>query len=399
MNSFPRRPSSALLLLLGSLTLLIGACGDDNQSGGGAQGGSGGADGTGGDLAGGGVVGGSGGAEPVDPLEAAVRENDWVKLDGAPSVGGGAKQDDIFFVNGSTGFVASGPNEAIFSTEDAGETWQEVFNSPGTYFRAVLFTSEQHGFAGNIGSGLAPSISDDTLVYETLDGGATWEPVTTITGSPAKGICNFSAADEDNIFGIGRANGPAHLLQSSDGGATWVAKSLTSTFSMAIDGRFTSATEGLVIGMGSSGQKCTIAKTTDGGDSFETVFTSDTSGSLCWKMHFSSDLIGYVAVQDTTSGPGTIAKTTDGGDTWTELPLPVDGDPYGGIGIGFISDNIGWVASEDPAAPVFRTFDGGATWEEDPALKAPINRFRFIDENTAYAVGGSVWKLDLSGGQ
>jgi photosystem II stability/assembly factor-like uncharacterized protein len=255
-----------------------------------------------------------------------------------------------------------------------------------------------HGFAGNIGAGLSSAITDATLLYATTDGGGTWVPVTTITGSAAQGVCNFSAVDATHLFAVGRANAPAHLLHSSDGGATWVATDANTYFSMIIDAHFFSATEGVVAGMDPSMTYCTIQRTTDGGATFVPVFTSKTSMSLCWKLHFPSSQVGYAAVQDTASGPGTFAKTMDGGKTWQELPLPKLSQPnagYSAIGVGFITEEIGWMAAEDATLPAYRTFDGGMTWEKDPALKSPINRFRFVDAHTAYAVGGAVWKLTL----
>lgn len=376
-----------VLLLLGPL-----ACGDDSASGGGGSAAQGGSGAGGQPVVGGGGAGGSGGAA-VDPVEAAVRAHDWQEVAGAPKVGQG-KQDDIFFATPQKGFLASGPKGAVFATDDGGATWTEALNSPTTYFRSVLFTSETHGFAGNIGAGLSPSISDATLMYATDDGGASWAPVTDITGSAAKGLCNFTAVDADHLFGIGRANGPAHLLASSDAGASWIAKDLSAELLMAIDGRFTSPTEGIVVGMGSNA-RCKVIHTSDGGDSWNTVFVSDNPATLCWKLDFPSASVGYLAILDTGNGSGTFAKTQDGGATWLELPLPTD-QPYSGIGVGFLTEEIGWMAPEDPGLPVYRTFDGGLTWEEDPALVAPINRFRFIDDNTAFAVGGAVWKLDLS---
>ncbi len=380
--------AAALLPLVACGDDAVGTTGSPSSSASGSTSGQGGAGGAGGE--GGGVV--------VDPLELAVRGTDWAVLPEAPSVGGGAKQDDIFFVDAQNGFLASGPTGQIYATTDGGATWDSVLSSDNTYFRSVLFTSPQRGFAGNIGAGLSPSIDDATVVYETSDGGATWSPVTAVTGSAAAGICNFTVAGSA-IFGIGRANGPAHLLRSDDGGASWVSKDLSDTFAMAIDGRFTSETDGIVIGMGATGQRCTVARTTDAGDTFETVFEADASGSLCWKVDFPSEMVGYVAILQTANGPGAFAKTTDGGATWVELPLPDDGsgDEYPALAVGFISDEIGWMASESPALPVYRTFDGGVTWEVDPALKGPINRFRFVDADTAFAVGAKVWKLDLSG--
>jgi hypothetical protein len=63
--------------------------------------------------------------------------------------------------------------------------------------------------------------------------------------------------------------------------------------------------------------------------------------------------------------------------------------------VGFITDNVGWVSPEDASLPTYVTADGGQSWKVDPALKSPINRFRFVDTNTAYAVGASVWKLTI----
>lgn len=334
----------------------------------------------------------------VDPYEQAVFSAQWTKLANAPSASFGAKMDDLFFVGKKVAFAANGPGFAISKTEDGGDTWATAISKPGTYFRAVAFLDDKHGFAGNLGAGLSADISDENALYETKDGGKTWDPVTAITGPKPAGICNLYVVDAQHVIAVGRANGPAHFLASSDGGATWTSTDLGSQMRMLIDARFSSPSEGVVVGMGAGTGVCTVLRTTDGGKSFSKVFESTTKSTLCWKVHFPSDKIGYVAVQDTSSGPATFAKTTDGGATWVEKPLPVKASAKGAfpaIGIGFIDDRIGWVAPEDSKLPVYRTKDGGETWEEDPTLKAPINRFRFLDKNTGYAIGANVWKLTV----
>ncbi len=350
---------------------------------------------SGGGGPGGGGAGGTAGAGGTDlpGYEEAVKAASWVKLEAAPSVTGGRKNDDIFFIDAMRGFLASGPSETIFATSDGGLSWQPAFEHEGTFFRALLFTNEQRGFAGNLGAGLVPSVDDPTVIYATDDGGATWSPVTDITGPAPSGICNFHAVDAEHIVGVGRANGPSHLLLSNDGGASFASRDLGAWLRMPIDARFVSATEGIVAGMGND-TRCTIVRTTDGGGTFEPVFTSQTLGSLCWKLDFPTAAVGFVAVQDTAGGPGTFGKTTDGGLTWEELPLPVIGG-YAAIGVGFITENIGWMVSADPQAPVYRTHDGGMSWHEEPVLRGPINRFRFVDTNTAYAAGGDVYKLEV----
>lgn len=333
-----------------------------------------------------------------DPYELAVLAAKWTKM-GGPTARGGGKMDDIVFTSPLVGYAADGPGAAIWKTTDGGTTWNKVFTHDGTFFRSLAFLDDKHGFAGNLGAGLTPSISDATVLYETKNAGETWDPVTTITGATPKGICNLATIDATHLVAVGRANGPAHVMMSSDAGGTWQATDLGKQMKMLIDARFTSPMEGIVAGMGTGlVGVCTILRTTDGGKTYAKVFESKTDNSLCWKLSFPSDKIGYVAIQDAADGPATFAKTTDGGATWKEMPLPVKVGASGGfpaIGIGFVTDKVGWVSPEESSLPSYRTRDGGETWEVDPALKSPINRFRFVDKKTAYAIGGAIWKLTI----
>ena len=241
-------------------------------------------------------------------------------------------------------------------------------------------------------------ITDTNVLYETKDGGGTWAPVpaAAITGPMPSGICNQTKIDATHLVAVGRVNGPTHFMSSSDAGATWTSVDLSDKLSMLIDTRFTTPTDGIVIGGNNdSPMKCTVLHTSDGGATWTSMFTSKVRGSLCWKLSFPSENVGYASVQDFAAGPATFLKTTDGGKTWTEKPLGPT-TAYGGIGMGFITENIGWVSSENVKQPTYRTTDGGETWAPDEALKSPINRFRFVDKNTAYAVGGSVWKLTIT---
>jgi photosystem II stability/assembly factor-like uncharacterized protein len=332
------------------------------------------------------------------PYEQSVLAARWQVLSGAPTVGGGAKQDDLFFLDAKTGWLASGPNFSLYSTIDGGMTWKPSVKMSGTYFRTVLFTDAMHGFAGNIGAGLSSGITDANALYGTSDGGGSWKPLTSaITGPAPQGLCNLTAVDSMHLVGVGRANGPSNLIASGDGGKSWASVDLSSAFAMVIDARFTTPTDGLIVGMDPNGF-ANVVHTPDGGKTLKTVFTSKTANSLSWKISFPSDMVGYVAIQDTTAGPPTIAKTIDGGTTWDELPLPVmtsANKVYPAIGVGFITEHVGWISPEDPTLPTYVTADGGKTWKVDPALMSPVNRFRFVDTHTAYAVGGSVWKLSI----
>lgn len=324
----------------------------------------------------------------------AVTAATWMELPNAPMLAQG-KQDDIYFTSRTRGFAVSGPTNRVMATDDGGDTWREVFSHRGTYFRSVLFLDDQHGFASNLGPIRGSGITDPTIMYETKDGAQTWTKVSTsaISGPLPPGICNQTKIDASNTIAVGRVSGPSYLLQSSDAGASWTSIDLNAQLQMLIDVRFTSPTEGFVIGgTAQNPMRCTILRTENGVD-FTTVFTATVANTLCWKISFPSENVGYVSIQNAGNGEASFAKTSDGGRTWVQKKLR--STPYGSIGIGFITDEIGWVSGEDPGDPVYRTLDGGETWEVEPNLHAPINRFRFVDANTAYAIGGSIHKLTI----
>jgi len=77
------------------------------------------------------------------------------------------------------------------------------------------------------------------------------------------------------------------------------------------------------------------------------------------------------------------------------MPLENAGTGYAGIGVGFITEDIGWISADDVTAPTLRTIDGGLTWTKDSALLSPINRFRFLGPTTAFAIGATIWHLDV----
>ncbi len=329
---------------------------------------------------------------PVDGSVDAILGASWQKLAGAPTIAG--KQDDIFFLDAQVGWSVNGLGR-IYHTTDGGMTWEKQLDQPGTYFRAISFLDAQHGFASNIGPDYYPGVTDTNPLYRTSDGGSSWQPITSFTGPTPKGICNFNRIDATHIVASGRVGGPSFFASSKDGGASWTTTELTSQIPMLVDAYFSSAEDGFVTG-GSSTQSdsvCTILHTADGGATWQTAFMSQASGEMCWKLSFPSSKVGYASVLPFSGGQSSFIKTTDGGATWQELPF-LD-DTYSGLGIGFIDESIGWIGGEAKSKPAYRTHDGGQSWEADMSLGPYINRFRFVDAHTAYAIGQSIYKLEI----
>ena len=63
----------------------------------------------------------------------------------------------------------------IFNTTDGGQTWtrqllEQTRSGDPVQFRSVAFANENAGWAG--------SLAEDHVLYETRDGGQTWQDIT-----------------------------------------------------------------------------------------------------------------------------------------------------------------------------------------------------------------------------
>lgn len=330
----------------------------------------------------------------------------WTKLKTEPFRG---KQDDVFFVTPAIGWYVNGSGK-IYKTTDGGASWVKKLDKPGTYFRAVGFVDEMRGFAGNIGTNYFPNVSDTTPLYETSDGGETWQPVAGVDERMIKGVCaieivkkafiNAGKLDyKATIYAAGRVGGPAFLLKSEDGGKTWQSIDMSRYCQMILDVKFFDQKNG-VISAGSDAavekSNALILTTADGGKTWTKRYQSNRPYELTWKSSFPTRKVGYVTVQnynpDKNISQRVVAKTTDGGKTWQEIPL-VDDFNFREFGIGFIDEKRGWVGGTTTG---YETADGGKTWTPVEMGRA-VNKIRLLKtENgfVGYAIGVDLYKLD-----
>jgi len=89
----------------------------------------------------------------------------WQKQTTIPYPG---KQDDICFVNDSSGWYCNGQGK-IYHTYNGGNSWEKVFEKPGTFFRCIAFIDSLNGFAGNVGTDYFPGVKDTIPLYKTND--------------------------------------------------------------------------------------------------------------------------------------------------------------------------------------------------------------------------------------
>jgi photosystem II stability/assembly factor-like uncharacterized protein len=319
----------------------------------------------------------------------------WQALTNSPTATGSHFQDAAF-VSPQRGFVIGGPGD-VYSTTDAGATWQPRFNALGNtgamFFRSTAFIDQTRGSIGDLNAFNNPQ--PQRALWETTDGGATWTNISSrITGPPAVGICGMWAIDQSTIFGVGRWSGPAVFIRTTDGGATWQSVSLAPLLTGAVDVYFFDRQRGIIGGGRGVGNtapeqessRTVILATDDGGQTWTERFVGTKRGSWSWKISFPAPNVGYVATQGPSS-EGVVLKSTDAGRTWSEIQIT---GAAGFWGIGFVSPLRGWVGADDR---VYETRDGGLTWTSAAwAVGESVNRFRVLKDGSAFATGKRVYK-------
>jgi len=313
----------------------------------------------------------------------------WTQLPNSPqpdSVQDG-RFEDIDFCDANNGYAIVYTGK-VYRTTDGGSSWTNpAMLVNGT--RSVGFFSPEVGIIGTLDS--------NHVLFRTTNGGANWtDMMPAIQGTAPKGICGISIADANTAYGVGRYYCPSSIVKTTNGGLNWVSIPIdTSLMRSAVDVKFWSADSGFVIGGYSSinqynSGRSVILFTSNGGQTFTRVWISPPSQphQWCWKIQFISRQIGYTAVEDYSGG--FYLKTTNGGMNWTSYTIS---GQYNFEGIGFINESTGWIGGwgTNYHMPTIETTNGGASWHQ-AGWGFNVNRFRFINDTLAYAVGMRVYK-------
>lgn len=331
----------------------------------------------------------------------------WTKVPTVPYPG---KQDDICFVDENNGWYCNGQGK-IYHSNNGGTTWDKIFDQPGTFFRCIAFIDSLHGFAGNVGTDYFPNVKDTIPLYQTADGGKTWQPVA-YKGPYVKGLCAIDIVKEQyinhgaidykyHIYGVGRVGSPANMMVSHDAGKTFTSRSLNNDCKMLFDIKMFNKNEGFACAATSediTASNALILHTKDGGKSWEKKYQSNRPYETTWKVSFPTRKVGYVTIQsynpDTTIKQQRVAKTIDGGNTWQEVMLCEDATARE-FGIGFIDDLHGYVGTINTG---YETSDGGKTWSKVNIGRA-ANKIRIYDYNktslSLHAIGVNVYQLKI----
>ena len=270
----------------------------------------------------------------------------------------------------------------VWKTTDGGVFWRNVsdgyFNTAAIGAIAVSESDPNVVYAGTGETAIRGNVSHGDGVYKSTDGGKTW--------------ANVGLADTRHIGRVRIHPANPDIVYVAALGHTW-----------------------------GPNEERGVFRTTGGGKTWEKVlYKSDRAGSHDVWLDPSNPRILYAAIWQAQRYPHALKsggedsgiwKSTDGGDTWVELTrkpgLPADA-VLGKIGIASSPaqpDRV-WALIEAVNGGLFRSDDGGETWEkvnDEAKLRTRAWYYMHIvpdprDANTVYVMNYNFWK-SIDGGK
>lgn len=199
----------------------------------------------------------------------------------------------------------------------------------------------------------------------------------------------------------------ATVAKTSDGGRTWIQLALPEDLPPTLDFRDVealTAAEAVLMSAGPGGES-RIFRTSDGGQSWEIGPVNDHPDGFWDGIAFWDQKRGLL-VGDPIDGRLTVLRTLDGGRSWTAvptagLPVAVEGEyafAASGTSVAVMDENLAWLATGGSVARIYRSEDGGDTWQIHPTPISAgtggsgIFSIAFRDADHGVIVGGDYEK-------
>lgn len=287
---------------------------------------------------------------------------------------------DIDFVSAAAGWAVGHPHwdqarkapaGTIVKTADGGLTWMPQSVPVVETLRNVDFIDSSNGWA----------VGENGVILHTVDGGAHWTQQSTGVTDEFRGVVFVNASqgwatsfraihydyngDPDDWRG--------RIWHTTDGGQTWQPQSLPANASLLNRITFIDAQHGWAVGIKATGadpdhpeHAGVVYRTTDGGQTWQEFYSPGpniTLNGVEWIDSNHGWVVGFPNLSNMTGG--FVFHTADGGQTWQRQ---TPGDFFSPLwDVQFIDANRGYVVGFNYIGawgpPVYRTLDGGATWQ------------------------------------
>jgi photosystem II stability/assembly factor-like uncharacterized protein len=243
-------------------------------------------------------------------------------------------------------------------------------------------------------------------VWKTDDGGQVWKPIFDQEQVASIGAVVVAPSDPKIIYvGTGEQTQGNGVYKSTDAGSTWTNIGLRETHvitGMVVDPRNPDVVLVAAAGDHWSGAERGVYKTTDGGKNWQKVLYKDTeTGVPDIEADPDNSSIVYASLRTRPDDPfstdepekkkkqdAAIYKSTDEGSTWSAIEgkgLPTE--PMGRVGVAVAPGSNGKRVYAIVAQGLFRSDDGGATWQRsttDPRIQGNSYFSRvFVDPHNA----------------
>ena len=263
-------------------------------------------------------------------------------------------------------------------------------------------------------------------LWKTTDGGNQWKPVTDgqVTSSSVGAVAVAESNPDIVYIGMGEVQLRGSITQgdgvykSTDAGETWKHLGLEETQAVArIRIHPTNPDLVYVAALGhpyGENEERGVFRSRDGGSSWEKVlYVSPRAGAVDLIMDRNNPDVLYASTWEVYrkawkmwggGGDSKLWKSTDGGDTWSDL-TGNPGMPQGPIGkigvtVSPADSNRVWAIVEANEGGVFRSDDGGATWEQtNDERKLRQRAFYYsriyadpVDRETVYCLNTGFYK-------
>lgn len=262
------------------------------------------------------------------------------------------------------------PNVQWYQSSNEGATWSLDPSGPAIAFtREIVFWDAQRGITAG----------DHGFIWRSTNGGASWSSVA-LPGNPNNGAAWHVTLPAPGVaFAAVAGQTQALIYRTTDFGASWHARSA----GIPLNGGLTSVsfpTPEIGFACGYVGGSPRMYRTTDAGASWNAAGTSGLTG-FPWDLHFQDGQIGLTTI---SNPPGGIFRTTNGGVSWQNVwPEPISDLVF--------SDTLHGGATPNqflPDGTIVVTEDGGSTWEslQLPATRGGTSIFAVSD---GFFVGGT----------